>query len=60
MKIFARIKWAYATLIIFKALAISIILFPIFKSPKSRKIAAKFIRLFTWFDIETKGEEPCK
>ena len=57
MKIFARIKWAYTTIIIFIALAISIIIFPIFKAPRSQKIAAKFIQLLTWFDIETKGKE---
>jgi len=57
MKIFARIRWAYATIIIFIALTLSIILFPFFKSPKSQKIAAKFIQLLTWFDIEVIGKE---
>ncbi len=57
MKIFARIKWAYVTLIIFIALAISIIIFPIFKAPKSQKIAAKFIKFMTFFKIKSKGTE---
>ncbi len=57
MKIFARIRWAYATLIIFVALALSIIIFPIFKAPRSQKIAARFIKFMTRFDIETKGKE---
>lgn len=57
MKIFAHIKWAYVTLIIFVALAISIIIFPIFKAPRSQKIAAKFIQILTGIKIEIKGKE---
>ena len=57
MKIFALIRWAYATLIIFIALAISIVIFPIFKAPRSQKIAVKFIQLFTWFGVDIKGKE---
>jgi len=57
MKIFAHIRWVYATIIIFIALALSIFLFPIFKAPKAQKISAKFIHLLTWFGIEKKGEE---
>jgi 1-acyl-sn-glycerol-3-phosphate acyltransferase len=57
MKIFAHIRWAYATSVIFVALALSIIIFPLFKAPRSQKIAAKFIRFMTRFKIETKGEE---
>jgi 1-acyl-sn-glycerol-3-phosphate acyltransferase len=57
MKILARIRWLYATLIIFIALALSIIIFPIFKAPRSQKIAAKFIHIMTGFDVEIQGEE---
>ena len=57
MKMFAHIRWVYATIIIFIALALSIFLFPIFKAPKAQKISAKFIHLLTWFGIEKKGEE---
>jgi 1-acyl-sn-glycerol-3-phosphate acyltransferase len=57
MKILARIRWLYATLIIFIALGLSIILFPILKAPRSQKLAAKFIRIMTGFDVEIKGKE---
>ena len=56
-KIFAHIRWAYATLIIFVALTLSIILFPFLKAPRSQKISAKFIQLLTWFSIEVIGKE---
>lgn len=57
MKIFAHVRWLYATLIIFIALTLSIVIFPFFKAPRSQKIAAKFIHFMTGFDIETKGKE---
>jgi len=57
MKIFAHIRWLYATIVIFLGLALSIILFPIFKAPKSQKIAARFIKALTGFDVEVKGKE---
>ncbi len=57
MKIFAHIKWLYATFIIFTGLTLSILLFPIFKAPRSQKIAAKFIQFMTRFKIETIGSE---
>jgi len=57
MKIFARIRWAYVTLIIFIGLTISIIIFPLFKTPRSQKIAAKFIKFMTFFEVESKGTE---
>ncbi len=57
MKIFAHIRWLYATIVIFIGLALSIVIFPIFKAPRSEKIAARFIKALTWFDIEIKGEE---
>ncbi len=57
MKIFAHIRWLYATIVIFIGLALSIIIFPIFKAPRSEKIAAKFIKALTGFDVEVEGEE---
>ncbi len=57
MKIFAHIRWAYATFIIFVGLTLSILIFPFFKAPRSQKIAARFIRFMIGFDVTTKGEE---
>ena len=57
MKIFAHIRWLYATIIIFAGLTLSIVIFPLFKAPKSQKISARFIKFLTRFDIETKGKE---
>ncbi len=57
MMIFARIRWAYATVVIFLGLALSIIIFPIFKAPKSQKISSRFIQLLTGFKIRIKGKE---
>ncbi len=57
MKILAHIRWAYVTLVIFVALAISIIIFPIFKAPRSQKIAAKLIQILTGIKTDIKGEE---
>ena len=57
MKILAHIRWAYVTLIIFIALALSIVIFPLFKAPRSQKIAAKFIKILTGIKIDIKGQE---
>jgi 1-acyl-sn-glycerol-3-phosphate acyltransferase len=57
MKIFARIKWAYATFIVILALFLMIVLFPILKSPKAQKFASKFIQIFTGFKIKIQGKE---
>ena len=57
MKIFAHIRWLFTTIIIFTGLTLSIILFPILKAPRSQKMAARFIKMFTWFDVEAKGQE---
>ena len=57
MKIFAHIRWLYATIVIFLGLALSIIIFPIFKAPRSEKIAARFIKALTGFDVEVEGSE---
>ncbi len=57
MKIFAKINWFIATTIIFIALTLSIILYPILPRPYARKIPAWIIRLTTFFSTDIKGEE---
>ena len=57
MKIFAHIRWLYATIIIFMGLTLSIVIFPIFKAPRSQKIAARFIKAMSGFDVEVEGVE---
>ncbi|MBN2815276.1 MAG: 1-acyl-sn-glycerol-3-phosphate acyltransferase [Campylobacterales bacterium] len=57
MKIFAHINWFFATLIIFTSLILMMILYPLLPRPYARKIAAWFVRLFTFFTTEVKGEE---
>ena len=57
MKIFAHISWLIATIIIFIAIALSIVLFPLLPRPYPRKISTWFIRYTTFFSTEIKGEE---
>jgi len=57
MKIFAKINWLVATTIIFIALTLSIVLYPILPRPYARKIPAWIIRLTTFFSTDIKGEE---
>ena len=57
MKILAHISWAYATVIIFTGLTLSIILYPILPRPYARKISAWFIRLTIFFSTTIKGKE---
>lgn len=57
MKIFAKISWLYATIVILASLAIMIITYKFFKRPYSRKLSAKLIQMFTFFSIDIKGEE---
>ena len=57
MKIFARISWAYATFIIFTAMALMIAIFKLVPKPKAQKIASRFIQLFTFWSYEKVGEE---
>jgi len=57
MKIFARISWLYATLIIFISLAFMIIIFHLVPKPYSRKISSWMIRLSIFFSTEVKGKE---
>ncbi len=57
MKIFAHISWFYATTIIFMAIALSIILFPILPRPYPRKISNWFARYLTFYSTTVKGVE---
>ncbi len=57
MKIFAHISWLYATIIIFMALTLMIVIFKIVPRPYAQKISAWFIRLSTFFTTEIKGKE---
>jgi 1-acyl-sn-glycerol-3-phosphate acyltransferase len=57
MKIFARISWLYATLVIFASLAFMILIFHIVPKPYSRKISSWMIRLFIFFSTEIEGKE---
>lgn len=57
MKILARINWLFATLIIFTALALSILLHFVLPRPYPRKISSWFIRITTFFRTTIKGEE---
>ena len=57
MKILARINWFFATIIIFSALALSILLHYILPRPYPRKISSWIIRLATFFRVTIKGKE---
>lgn len=57
MKIFAHISWFFATLIIFLALTIMIIIFYFVPRPKAQKIAAWFIRYTTFYKVTKEGKE---
>ncbi|MDQ7044099.1 MAG: lysophospholipid acyltransferase family protein [Sulfurimonas sp.] len=57
MKIFAHISWFLATVVIFIAIALSIVLFPILPRPYPRKISNWFIRYTTFFSTTIKGKE---
>jgi 1-acyl-sn-glycerol-3-phosphate acyltransferase len=57
MKIFAHINWFFATLIIFSSLILMMLLYPIVPRPYARKIAAWYVRIFTFFSTDVQGEE---
>lgn len=57
MKIFAKISWLFATIIIFSSLTLMIIFYYIVPKPYSRKISAWLIRLSIFFTVEIKGKE---
>lgn len=57
MKIFARISWLFATIIIVVSLTFMILTFKIMPKPYSRKISAWLIRIFAFFSVDVEGEE---
>ncbi len=57
MKIFARISWLFATIVIFASLALMILTFKLLPKPYSRKLSAWIIRLSTFFSAEIEGKE---
>ncbi len=56
MKIFALIKFYYATLMIFLSMAFMIIIFPFFPRPYAQKIGAWVIRLLIFIPVTVKGK----
>ena len=57
MKIFAKISWLFATIIIFSSLVLMIVLYYLVPRPYSRKISAWVIRLTTFYSVDIQGEE---
>lgn len=60
MKIFARISWLFATIVIFASLALMILTFYFLPKPYSRKLSAWVIRLSTLFYVDVEGKEDPK
>lgn len=60
MKIFAKISWLFATIIIFSSLTLMIVLYYLVPRPYSRKISAWLIRLSTFYSVDVQGEEDPK
>ncbi len=57
MKILAHINWFIATTLIFTALILMIMLYPILPRPYSRKFSAWFLRITIFFSTDIEGEE---
>ncbi len=57
MKIFARISWLFATIIIFASLVLMIFTYYLIPRPYARKMAAWLLRITLFFSVEIKGEE---
>lgn len=57
MKIFAKISWLFATIVIFSSLAFMILTFYLFPRPYARKISAWMVRLNCFFTVEIEGQE---
>ncbi|MCX6052450.1 MAG: lysophospholipid acyltransferase family protein [Campylobacterales bacterium] len=57
MKIFARLSWLYATIIIFSALTMMIATYYLLPRPYSRKISSWFIRFSIFYTIKIQGKE---
>ena len=57
MKIFVKISWLLATIVILASLALMIIIFYLVPRPYARKISAWIIRLTIFFSAEIEGKE---
>lgn len=57
MKLFARLRFYYALLMIFIGMTLMILVFPFVPKPYAQKISAWFIRLFIFIPVTVKGEE---
>lgn len=57
MKIFARISWLYATIIIFFGLTMMIATYYLLPRPYSRKFVSWFIRFTIFYTVEIDGKE---
>lgn len=57
MKIFVKISWLFATIIIFSSLVLMIVLYYLVPRPYARKISAWLIRLSIFFTVEIEGKE---
>ncbi len=55
MNIFARLKWLYATVMIFVGMTLMILIFPFVPKPKAQKFASRFIQFFIFCPIKVKG-----
>jgi 1-acyl-sn-glycerol-3-phosphate acyltransferase len=56
MKIFALLKFYYATFMIFFSMAFMIIIFPFFPRPYAQKIGAWVIRTLIFIPVTVKGK----
>ncbi|MEA3523779.1 MAG: lysophospholipid acyltransferase family protein [Campylobacterota bacterium] len=56
MKLFALLKFYYATLMIFLSMAFMIIIFPFFPRPYAQKIGAWVIRILIFIPVTIKGK----
>ncbi len=57
MKIVAHFNWFIATSIIFGALILMIVLYPLLPRPYARKISAWFVRVTIFFSTDVEGQE---
>ncbi len=57
MKIFARISWLYATIVIFTSLTMLIIFYYLIPRPYARKASGWLIRLSIFFSVDVEGKE---
>jgi 1-acyl-sn-glycerol-3-phosphate acyltransferase len=55
-KIFARIRWLYAVIIIFSGMTLMIVTFYLFPKPYAVKISSWFIRLLIFSPVRVKGK----